>query len=118
MVVAISSIKYYVDGKEYTPEEAAGKSGKMEIYFKVSKNEAYDGPFYDAYALQASFTLDTEIAKNITASDATLANVGKKKQLTYTILPGEGIDTVITADVTDFEMDAASINGIQINMNI
>lgn len=112
------SIKYYVDGKEYTPEEAAGKSGKMEIYFKVSKNEAYDGPFYDAYALQASFTLDTEIAKNITAADATLANVGKKKQLTYTILPGEGIDTVITADVTDFEMDAASINGIPLNMNI
>ena len=112
------SIKYYVDGKAYAPEEAAGKSGKMEIYFKVSKNEAYDGPFYDAYALQASFILDTEIAKNITASDATLANVGKKKQLTYTILPGEGIDTVITADVTDFEMDAVSINGIPLNMNI
>ena len=112
------SIKYYVDGKEYTPEEAAGKSGKMEIYFKVSKNEAYDGSFYDAYALQASFILDTEIAKNITAADATLANVGNKKQLTYTILPGEGIDTVITADVTDFEMDAVSINGIPLNMNI
>ena len=112
------SIKYYMDGKEYAPEEAAGKSGKMEIYFKVSKNEAYDGPFYDAYALQASFILDTEIAKNITAADATLANVGNKKQLTYTILPGEGIDTVITADVTDFEMDAVSINGIPLNMNI
>ena len=112
------SIKYYVDGKEYVPKEAAGKSGKMEIYFKVSKNEAYDGSFYDAYALQASFILDTEIAKNITAADATLANVGNKKQLTYTILPGEGIDTVITADVTDFEMDAVSINGIPLNMNI
>ena len=112
------SIKYYVDGKEYAPEEAAGRSGKMEIYFKVSKNEAYDGSFYDAYALQASFILDTEIAKNITAADATLANVGNKKQLTYTILPGEGIDTVITADVTDFEMDAVSINGIPLNMNI
>ena len=112
------SIKYYVDGKEYAPKEAAGKSGKMEIYFKVSKNEAYDGSFYDAYALQASFILDTEIANNITAADATLANVGNKKQLTYTILPGEGIDTVITADVTDFEMDAVSINGIPLNMNI
>ena len=112
------SIKYCVDGKEYAPKEAAGKSGKMEIYFKVSKNEAYDGSFYDAYALQASFILDTEIAKNITAADATLANVGNKKQLTYTILPGEGIDTVITADVTDFEMDAVSINGIPLNMNI
>lgn len=112
------SIKYYVDGKEYAPKEAAGKSGKMEIYFKVSKNEAYDGSFYDAYALQASFILDTKIAKNITAPDATLANVGNKKQLTYTILPGEGIDTVITADVTDFEMDAVSINGIPLNMNI
>ncbi|MGN0338878.1 MAG: hypothetical protein ACI4D0_00120 [Lachnospira sp.] len=112
------SIKYYIDGKEYTPEEVAGKSGKLEIHFKVSKNEACQGTFYDDYALQAAFTMDTDNVKNITAQDATVANVGKKKQLSYTMLPGEGIDTVISADVTDFEMDAVSINGIPLNLSI
>ena len=44
--------------------------------------------------------------------------MGSDKQLTYTILPGKGIDTVIKADVTDFEMDSVAINGVKLNMNI
>ncbi len=112
------SIRYFLDGKEYSAEEIAGKSGALEIRFSVSKNESCKGSFYEDYALQASFTLDTDICENIDASGATVANVGSDKQLTYTILPGKGIDTVIKADVTDFEMDAVSINGVRLNMDI
>ncbi|MGN0660316.1 MAG: hypothetical protein ACI4JX_01205 [Oscillospiraceae bacterium] len=112
------SIKYLIDGKEYSADEAAGKSGELEIKFKVEKNEAYTGDFFDDYALQAAFTLDTEKCRNITASGATIANVGSKKQISYTMLPGEGIDAVITADVTEFEMAAASINGVPLSMDI
>lgn len=79
-----------------------GKSGALEIHFSVSKNESGKGSFYEDYALQASFTLDTDLCKNIVSSGATVANVGSDKQLTYTILPGRGIDTVIRDDVTDF----------------
>ena len=111
------SIRYFLDGKETSAEEIAGKSGALEIRFSVSKNERCKGSFYEDYALQASFTLDTEKCGNIRASGATSANVGSKKQLTYTILPGKGIDTVIQADVTDFEMDAVSINGVRLNLN-
>ena len=111
------SIRYFLDGKETSAEEIAGKSGALEIRFSVSKNERCKGSFYEDYALQASFTLDTEKCGNIRASGATAANVGSKKQLTYTILPGKGIDTVIQADVTDFEMDAVSINGVRLNLN-
>lgn len=111
------SIRYFLDGKETSAEEIAGKSGALEIRFSVSKNERCKGSFYEGYALQASFTLDTEKCGNIRASGATAANVGSKKQLTYTILPGKGIDTVIQADVTDFEMDAVSINGVRLNLN-
>ena len=32
------SIKYFLDGKELSPEEMAGKSGSLEIKFKVEKN--------------------------------------------------------------------------------
>ena len=110
-------IKFILDGKEISAEELAGKSGALEIHFTVSENEHYSD-FYENYALQASFTLDTALCDTIFADDATIANVGRKKQLTYTILPGKGIDTRITANVHDFEMDSVSINGIRLNLNI
>ncbi len=112
------SIRYYMDGKEYEPAEIAGKSGKLKIHFVVSKNSKCSGNFYENYALQVAFTLDTEICRNIKAEDATIANVGQDKQLSYIILPGKGIDTYITADAENFEMDAVSINGIKLNLNI
>ncbi len=112
------SISYYMDGKQYSADEIAGKSGKLEIRFKVIKNAAYDGNFYDNYALQADFTLDSNKCSNIVASDATIVNVGGDKHLSYTILPSKGIETTITADVTDFEMDAVAINGVALYMDV
>ncbi len=103
-----------MDGEEYSAEDIAGKSGALKIHFTVTKNENCKGSFYEDYALQASFTFDTDIV----GSGATIANVGSDKQLTYTIPPDKGIDTVIKADVTDFEMDSAAINGVRLNMNI
>lgn len=109
---------YILDGKEMTPEQIAGKSGKLEIRIKIDKNDKASGDFYDNYALQASLTLDTNKCKNIVAEDAALANVGADKQISYTVLPGKGLDAVITADVTDFEMDAAAINGVMLNLDV
>ena len=63
-------------------------------------------------------SLDTDKCKKIVAPDATVANVGSNKQLTYTILPGKGADIEITAEVYEFEMDGISINGIPLNLNI
>ncbi len=111
------SIRYFLDGKEYEPKDIVGKDGALEIHFTVSENEQCEDSFYDDYALQASFTLNSKTCKNITTDGATVANVGSDKQLTYTILPGKGIDTVILADVTDFEMDSVAINGVRLNMN-
>lgn len=112
------SLRYYLDGVEFSAAEIAGKSGELEIRFQITENTACSDTFFDDYALQASFTLDTEQCNNISAPDATIANVGSNKQLTYTVLPGEGIDTTITADVTDFEMSTVSINGIHLNLNV
>ena len=112
------SIKYFLDGKEISPEDIAGKSGKLEIHFKVEENKECKSEFFDSYALQANFSLNTDLCKNINFKGATCANVGNKKQLTYTIFAGKGIDTVISSDVTDFEMDSVSINGVKLNMDI
>ncbi len=112
------SIRYFLDGREYSAQDIAGKSGALEIRFTVSKNESCAGSFYEDYALQASFTLDTDRCKSIASNGATVANVGSDKQLTYTILPGRGIDTTITAEVTDFEMEAVAINGVRLNLDV
>lgn len=111
-------IRYFLDGEEYTAEEIAGKSGELKITIHIAQNLKCRGDFYDHYALQASLSFDTDKCKKITAPDATIANVGSNKQLTYTILPGKGADLEITAEVTEFEMDAISINGIPLNLNI
>ena len=111
-------IHYYIDGKEYSPEEIGGKSGALKITMTVRKNEECSGSFFEDYAVQASFTLDTNQCSNIIAEGATQANVGKNKQLTYTILPGREEDILITAEVQDFEMPSIAINGVSMSLNV
>lgn len=112
------SFTYTLDGKEIAPEDLAGKSGALKIHVKVDKNEDCTSDFYDNTALQATLTLDTEKCENITADGATLANVGANKQISYTVLPGKGLDAEVSADVTDFEMDAITINGVKMNLDV
>lgn len=125
------SIKYYLDGEEYNADQLAGADGKLKMHIKISENKSITenstdksysvnsvNSFYDKFALQASLSLNTENCTDITADGATIADVGSDKQLSYTVLPGKGLDTVITADVTDFEMDGISINGIRLSLDI
>ena len=44
--------------------------------------------------------------------------MGSKKQLSYILLPGADSDVTVTADVTDFAMDAVSLNGVRLNLNL
>lgn len=111
-------ITYTLDGKKITPEKLAGKSGALKMRITIDKNENCDSDFYDSSALMASLTLDTDNCENITADGATLANVGSSKQISYTVLPGKGLDAEITANVNDFEMDAVAINAVKMNLNV
>lgn len=112
------SIRYFLNNKEYTAKEIAGMSGPLEIRISITENDKCDGLYFDDYALQATFLLDTNLCSNIKADGATTANVGSDKQLLYTVLPSKGLETSIYADVENFEMDAVSINGIKLNLNI
>lgn len=112
------SIRYYMDGVEYKGEELAGRSGALKITMSVRQNPNCDSTFFQHYALQASFMLDTNLCENIVTDGATQANVGRNRQLTYTILPDQDTDITITADVTDFEMEPIAINGVTLTMDI
>ena len=111
-------LSYTLDGKEIDPADLGGKSGALEIHLNVTQNPDCEGDFFDKYALQVTMQLDTDIAKNIVADGATMANVGSVKQLSYILLPGRDTDVTVTADVVDFAMPAIALNGVQLKLSL
>ena len=114
----IFDIRYYMDDIEYSAEEIAGMSGDLKITMSVRQNHDSIGTFFDNYALQVSFALDSNKCSNIVTEDATQANVGKNRQLTYTILPGKEKNIAVAAQVKDFEMEGISINVLSLSMDL
>jgi X-X-X-Leu-X-X-Gly heptad repeat protein len=108
------AIHYKLDGKEISGAELAGQRGALQIAISVTPNAQVNRTFYDNYALQISLQLDTKLSENIKAENATIAEAGGNKQLTYTVLPGKGADIAVTADVHDFEMEPITLNGIKL----
>lgn len=112
------AIKFYLDGKEISATELAGKSGKLEISMSVNQNTNANSTFFNTYALQIGFSLDNKLASNIQAENATIAEAGGKKQLNFTVLPGNSMELQVTCDVADFEMDAITLNAIRMSLGI
>ena len=111
-------ISYYLNGEKKNPKELAGESGNLEIRISVKKNEKVKGDYFEDYLLQATVTLDSEKCKNIQAEGATLANVGADKQILYNIMAGQEKEISITSEVTDFEMDGISFQGVPMSFAI
>lgn len=112
------AIEYFLDGKEVSGTSLGGKSGMLEINISVIQNTKINSTFFNNYALQIALSLDNKLCSNIKTDNATIAEAGSKKQLTYTVLPGSGTNITVTADVRDFEMDAITINGIKLSLSI
>ena len=109
-------ISYVLDGQEILPEDLAGQEGRLLLTIHTSENEQVDSLFFENYTMQISLTLNTEIISNIQAPDANIANVGKKRQLTYTVMPDSEGEISFLADVVDFEMEGIDIAAIPLSM--
>lgn len=107
------AIKYYLDDKELSPQDLAGKSGRLRISISVNKNPAINSSFYDNFGLQIGVLLNNKLSSNIEAENATIAEAAGSKQISYTVLPGSPFEGTIIADVKDFEMEPITINGIR-----
>jgi len=114
----IFTLSYTLDGEIITPQELSGQSGKLEIHMKSAPNKNIDAVFYDYYMLQISLTLDTERCSDIKAPDATIAEAGKNKMMTYTVMPGTDADIVVSADVQDFVMAGIDISALPFSMSM
>ena len=112
------SVSYYLNGKEIAPDELAGKDGHVEIRINTSANEKVAPVFFENYLLQISLSLNTDIYSNIHAPDGMLANAGKNKQATFTVMPEKEEELVLEADVIDFELEGIDITAIPSSMPI
>ncbi|MGD6853948.1 YhgE/Pip domain-containing protein [Bacillus infantis] len=112
------SITYTLDGQETAPEELAGKSGHVEIGIQTSRNESAEASFFENYLLQISFPLNGEKFSNIEAPDGMLANAGKNKQATFTVMPEKEGNLTLEADVVDFELEGIDITAIPSSLPI
>lgn len=112
------SLSYYLNGEPVTPQQLAGKSGSLELVIKVRENKKAEPDFFENYALQITASFDTELCTSIKTKGATEANAGGKRQLTWTLLPGTERSLKIRTQVTDFQMDPISFNGVRLDMDV
>ncbi|WP_163972066.1 coiled-coil domain-containing protein [Oceanobacillus halotolerans] len=112
------AVSYKLDGETVNPEELVGQDGKFEMKIDITANEEVDSVFFENYMLQLSLPLDSEIFQHIEAKDGMVANAGKNKQVTYTVMPESEESFVIKADVTDLEMESMEITALPSSMSI
>lgn len=123
-------VTYYLDGEEISPEDLAGKSGKVTIHFDYTNNSSFeetiDGEKHSVkvpFAAVTAMVLDDHFS-NIQVKNGKLENNGDSTVVMGYALPGiseslEGLDSdfaddldlpedfEVTADVEDFKLDTA-----------
>jgi putative membrane protein len=104
-------ITYLIDGREVEASELAGKEGHVEIEIDTAANEKAESVYFKNYLLQISFMLSNSY-QNIEADGGMVANAGKNKQITFTVMPGQEEKLSAEADVTDFAFSGIDIAAV------
>ena len=117
------SVTYTLDGKAISPEDLAGKSGKVTIRFDYENRQSdyaeIDGvrtKIYVPFAVMTGMVLDMEIFSNVEVTNGKMVNDGDRTAVVGIAFPGlqenlaidrEKLDipdyVEITADVVNFE---------------
>lgn len=109
-------VTYTLDGEEISPEDLAGKSGKVVIRYDYTNKSKEDGVF-TPFLMATGMILDPEVFSNIEVTNGKLVSDGSKQIVVGVALPGlsESLDldnedvTIpeffeVSADATDFSL--------------
>ncbi|AOM84261.1 YhgE/Pip domain-containing protein [Salisediminibacterium beveridgei] len=110
------AITYRLDGEAVEAEDLAGAEGLLHVRVETRENQDMDPTFYENYTLQVAMGFDASVANVVEAPDATIANAGKERQLSYTVMPEADGDMEFFANVNDFEMNAIEIAAIPMTL--
>src|SRR5699024_9836026 len=86
--------------------------GDLEIRIESTANDTIDETFFNYYMLQIGMTFDPTKFTNIQAPEGTEANEGKNKLMNFTVLPEQEEVFIVSAQVTDVEMDPIDISAV------
>lgn len=111
-------ITYKLDDEEVDPDDLAGKDGSLEIQIETSANDDVDKTFFENYMLQISLPLDPDSFEDIQAPDGTKAKEGEDTNVTFTGMPDEDETFIVSAEVSDLEMDPIDISATPASMPI
>jgi len=114
----IFEIEYKLDGKDISPQELSGANGFLEIAISIKPNRNARGGFDRHYAVQTTVTLDSSVSSEIEAEGATIANAGKDKTISYTLLPGNEALYRINAKVSDFYMEGIRFAAVPFSVSL
>ena len=114
----IISVTYELDGRMIAPADLSGQSGQLNIHITTRQNSKANAIFYDNYMLQISLALNSETCADISAPGATIASAGENTSITYTVFPGKDADVIVSASVSNFEMDGVRIAGMPLSFQI
>lgn len=88
-------ITYKLDGREITPQELAGKSGKVTIRFDYTNHQFETVKIGDKqekicvpFVMLTGVLLDTDTFRNVTVTNAKLENLGNEMAVIGIALPG------------------------------
>ena len=115
------TVSYFLEGKEMSPKEIAGKSGKVKMRFSYTNTEK-SGNVYTPFMLVTGLILEDETFSNINVDYGKVISDGKNNIVVGYGFPGlkESLDVSIgekepdmdipesfevTADVKDFKLD-------------
>ena len=112
------NVSYQLNGKSTPPGELAGGDGKLQIQIDTEKNEKADVSFFNNYLMQITLQLDSSIFENIKAPEGSVANAGKNRQVTFTVMPENEGTFVLNADVTNLEMESIEFAAVPSSMSI
>lgn len=102
--------EYFLNGKEISGEELAGKSGDIRIHLLVEPNESIIKEYEDSLMVQVTLSLDIDKVSNVKAEKSTAVIIGKKMILNFVVLPNSQDIFDIEFEGEDFEMDSWKIS--------
>jgi putative membrane protein len=120
-------VSYKLDGKDISPDELAGKSGKVTIRYEYENNQyemvTIDGKkekIYVPFAMLTGMLLDNENFRHVEVTNGKITNDGDRTVVIGVAFPGLQDDLAldkdkieipdyveVTADVTDFSLGMA-----------
>lgn len=94
-------ITYYLDGKEITPEELAGKSGKVTIRFDYTNHEKV-GDVYVPFVAISGLVLNDDFANVEVTNGKVIADGNREMVIGYTL---PGLKESLNVSEDDFDED-------------